>query len=188
MERKIKEVDRKEERKQKGMVTKRATKLTEYGRQLLEKQKLKETYGMRERQFKRFFAIARQSREATGEQLLSLLERRLDNVVFRLKLATTRNQARQVIVHGHVIVNNTKVHSPSYLVKINDEVSLSPASAKKEEFVKQVVDKRGAAAAKVPDWLEHNKKDRRGKVLRFPVRADVQIQVNENSIVELYSK
>jgi len=74
MERKIKEVDRKEERKQKGMVTKRATKLTEYGRQLLEKQKLKETYGMRERQFKRFFAIARQSREATGEQLLSLLE------------------------------------------------------------------------------------------------------------------
>jgi len=91
-------------------------------------------------------------------------------------------------VHGHVIVNNTKVHSPSYLVKINDEVSLSPASAKKEEFVKQVVDKRGAAAAKVPDWLEHNKKDRRGKVLRFPVRADVQIQVNENSIVELYSK
>lgn len=176
-----------EEQKQKGMVTKRATKVTEYGRQLQEKQKLKETYGMRERQFKRFFGIAVKSRSATGEMLLSLLERRLDNVVYRVKLATTRAQARQIVVHGHVFVNGKKVFSPSYLVKVDDEVSLAPRSEGKEGFVKEVVDKRGGAG-KAPEWIEHDKKGRRGKVLRLPVRADIQMQVNENAIVELYSK
>lgn len=177
-----------EEQKQRGMVTKRATKVTEYGRQLQEKQKLKETYGMRERQFKRFFSLAIKSRSATGEMLLSLLERRLDNVLYRLKLATTRPQARQIIVHGHVLVNGKKVTSPCYLVKVNDEVSLSERSTNKETFVKEVVDKRGAAGVKVPEWLEQDKKGRRGKVLRFPVRDDIQMPVNENAIVELYSK
>lgn len=177
-----------EEQKQKGMVTKRATKVTEYGRQLQEKQKLKETYGMRERQFKRFFGLAIKSRSATGEMLLSLLERRLDNVLYRLKLVTTRVQARQIVVHGHVLVNGKKVTSPSYLVKVNDEVSLSERSMNKETFMKEVVDKRGAAGVKVPEWLEQDKKGRRGKVLRFPVRDDIQMPVNENAIVELYSK
>lgn len=188
MERKTKEANRKEERKQKGIVTKRATKLTEYGRQLLEKQKLKETYGMRERQFKRFFDLARRSQDATGEMLLCLLERRLDNVVYRLKLSTTRPQARQVVVHGHILVNGCKVSAPSYLVKVNDEIAWCESSLQKEVFVKDVAEKRGAAGAKVPDWLEQDKKGHRGKVLRFPVREESQLQVNENSIVELYSK
>lgn len=176
-----------EEQKQRGMVTKRATKVTEYGRQLQEKQKLRDTYGMRERQFKRFYDIAIKSRSATGEMLLSLLERRLDNVVYRLKLATTREQARQIVVHGHVFINGKKVNSPSCLVKVNDEISLAPRSEGKEGFVKEVVDKRGGAG-KAPEWLEHDKKGRRGKVLRLPVRADIQMPINENAIVELYSK
>ena len=92
-------------------------KLSEYGRQLKEKQKVKEIYGIRERQFRRFFDIASRGQEATGEALLSLLERRLDNVLYRAKLANTRTQARQIIVHGHILVNNKKVYSPSYLVK-----------------------------------------------------------------------
>lgn len=176
-----------EEQKQRGMVTKRATKVTEYGRQLQEKQKLRDTYGMRERQFKRFYDIAIKSRSATGEMLLSLLERRLDNVVYRLKLATTREQARQIVVHGHVFINGKKVSSPSCLVKVNDEISLAPRSEGKEGFIKEVVDKRGGAG-KAPEWLEHDKKGRRGKVLRLPVRADIQMPINENAIVELYSK
>lgn len=192
-ERKAREAGRREgregreEQKQRGMVTKRATKVTEYGRQLQEKQKLRDAYGMRERQFKRFYDAAIKSRSATGEMLLSLLERRLDNVVYRLKLATTRAQARQIVVHGHVLINGKKVHSPSCLVKVNDEISLAPRSEGKEGFVKEVVDKRGGAG-KAPEWLEHDKKGRRGKVLRLPVRADIQMPVNENAIVELYSK
>lgn len=192
MERKTREVRGGETagrgKEERSTSTKRAAKMTEYGRQLQEKQKVKETYGMRERQFRRFFDIAVRSQQATGEMLLSLLERRLDNVVYRLKLAQTRPQARQIIVHGHIMVNGVKVCSPSYLVDVNDEIHLTSASSQKEVFVKQVVDKRGTATAKAPEWLEQDRKERKGKVLRLPVRADIQMQVNENSIVELYSK
>lgn len=167
---------------------KRPRKLTEYGRQLQEKQKVKEAYGMREQQFRRFFAMATRSQKATGEELLTLLERRLDNVVFRLKLASTRAQARQVTVHGHIFVNGVKTHSPSFLVSINDVIALAPNSAEKTGLLSQVVDKRLNSTIKVPDWLESDKKGRSGRVLRFPIRTDIQMQVNENSIVELYSK
>lgn len=163
-------------------------KLSEYGRQLKEKQKVKEIYGIRERQFRRFFDIASRGQEATGEALLSLLERRLDNVLYRAKLANTRTQARQIIVHGHILVNNKKVYSPSYLVKVSDEVTVSSGSASKSTFINQVVDKRLNTAAKVPDWIELDKKTRKGKVLRFPVRADIQMPIEEHLIVELYSK
>jgi small subunit ribosomal protein S4 len=164
-------------------------KLSEYGRQLEEKQKVKQMYGVLERQFKRFFTMALQRREgATGENLLSFLERRLDNVIFRLKLAGTRAQARQIIVHGHVWVNGHVVHSPSYLVEVNDEISLAPRVDVKSAFLERVVDKRLNLAIKVPEWLELQKKDRKGKVLRFPVRADVQAPIEEHLIVELYSK
>src|SRR5260370_28746135 len=102
-------------------------KLSEYGRQLQEKQKVKEMYGLRERQFKRFFAVASKQRDGgPGENLLSLLERRLDNIVFRLKMSKTRTQARQIIVHGHILVNGKKVYSPSFLVSLGDMVSLDP--------------------------------------------------------------
>lgn len=168
--------------------SKRQKKTTAYGRQLQEKQKVKFAYGMRERQFKRFFGLATLSKEATGEKLLSLLERRLDNVVYRLKLATTRPQARQVVVHGHIFVNGKKVHSPSYLVEVNDEISLAPLSNAKSGLLSEVVDKRLATNIKVPDWLESDKNERKGRVIRHPARADIQLQVNENAIVELYSK
>lgn len=167
---------------------KRMRKLSEYGRQLEEKQKVKELYGVRERQFKRFFDIATRSQAATGESLLSLLERRLDNVVFRLKLATTRQQARQVIVHGHIFVNDRKVYSPSFLVNIDDVITLAPQVASKAVFLETVVDKRLNTNIKVPEWIELDKKDRKGRILRLPVRTDIQTPIEEHLIVELYSK
>jgi len=164
-------------------------KLSEYGKQLQEKQKVKEMYGLRERQFKRFFVVASKQRDGgPGENLLSLLERRLDNVVYKLKMATTRTQARQVITHGHVLVNGKKVYSPSFLVSTQDVISLSERVAKMEIFLKDVVEKRMKIGIKVPDWLELDKKDRIGRVLRLPVRADIQVPIEEHLIVEGYSK
>ena len=145
-------------------------------------------YGMRERQFRRFFDLATRSEGGAGENLLSLLERRLDNVVYRLKLAVTRTQARQIIVHGHVLVNGKKVSSPSFLVSINDKVSLPEKVTKKEKFVEQVIDKRLNIGIKVPEWLELNKANRNGMILRFPIRSDIQAPIEEHLIVELYSK
>lgn len=168
--------------------SKRPRKLSEYGKQLEEKQKVKNMYGVLEKQFKRFFKIAAKSQEAAGERLLSLLERRLDNTVYRLKLTISRAQARQIIVHGHVLVNGKKVYSPSFLVSINDEISLAPNVASKTEFLERVVDKRLNIGVKVPEWLELNKKDRKGRVLRLPVRSDIQVPIEEHLIVELYSK
>lgn len=167
---------------------KRMRKVTEYGRQLEEKQKVKELYGMREAQFRRFFSIATRSKEATGETLLSLLERRLDNVLFRLKLASTRAQARQVVVHGHVLVNGKKAYSPSLLVGVNDEISLAPQVEGKATFLETVIDKRLNTQIKVPEWIELDKKERKGRILRLPVRTDIQTPVEEHLIVELYSK
>jgi len=164
-------------------------KLSEYGKQLQEKQKVKGIYGLRERQFKRFFAVASKQREGSpGENLLSLLERRLDNTIYKLKLATTRTQARQIITHGHVLVNGKKVYSPSYLVSANDVISLSERVAKMEIFLKDVIEKRMKIGIKVPDWLELDKKERIGRILRLPVRTDIKETISEHLIVELYSK
>ena len=167
---------------------KRPSKKTEYGRQLAEKQKLKEAYGVREAQFKRFFALASSSRQATGDMLLSLLERRLDNVVYRLKLATTRRQARQIVVHGHILVNGNKVYSPSYIVLLGDVISVIARDEARTTFWDMVITKRLKTNIRVPDWLELEKKFFRGKVLRSPVRADVPFSVEDRLIVELYSK
>jgi len=167
---------------------KRMKKLSEYGKQLQEKQKVKRLYGVAEAQFKRFFKMAAQSETATGEGLLTLLERRLDNVLYRLKLASTRPQARQAIVHGLVIVNGKKVSSPSYLVDIQDEIGYKPAVAEKKAFLESAVDKRLNTQVKVPDWVELSKNDRVGKILRLPVRSDIQTPIEEHLIVELYSK
>jgi len=163
-------------------------KLSEYGKQLYEKQRVKEMYGMRERQFRRFFKIATLRPGAPGENLLSLLERRLDNVLYRLKMATSRTQARQIIVHGHILINGQKVTSPAYLVSTNDVVSLSGRVQNKEAFITQVIDKRMKMGIKVPDWLELNKQEHKGIVLRDPARADIQVPIEEHLIVELYSK
>ena len=175
--------------REKEAPARRSRKSSEYGRQLDEKQKVRDMYGMREKQFRRFFGSALRSREGVpGENLLNLLERRIDNVVYRLKFATSRTQARQIVVHGHVLVNGKKVSSPSYLVEVDDEISLSPSTIKKAVFLEQVVDKRLNIGIKVPEWLELNKKDRKGKVLRYPIRSDIQAPIDEHLIVELYSK
>jgi small subunit ribosomal protein S4 len=164
-------------------------KLSEYGKQLQEKQKVKEMYGLRERQFKRFFAVASKQQDGgPGENLLRLLERRLDNVTYRLKMATTRTQARQIITHGHILINGKKIYSPSFLVSPNDLVTLSERVSKLTIFLADVIDKRMKVGIKVPEWLELDKKERVGKVLRLPVRADVQVPIEEHLIVELYSK
>jgi len=168
--------------------SKKVRKVSEYGRQLQEKQKVKEMYGVKERQFKRFFGLASRTKAATGETLLTLLERRLDNVVYRLKLATTRAQARQIIVHGHILVNGGKVYSPSYLISIGEEVSLAPVVLNKTAFLEQVIDKRLNTNIKLPEWVELDKKTRKGKILRLPIRSDIQAPVEEHLIVELYSK
>lgn len=163
-------------------------KLSEYGLQLKEKQQVKQMYGVMEKQFRRFFAKASKAEGSAGENLLSFLERRLDNVVYRLKLATSRSQARQMVVHGHILVNGGKVTSPSYLVSVDEVISLSPKSLESENFVKQVVDKRLNIGVKVPEWLELNKKDYKGNVLRLPIRSDIQAPIEEHLIVEHYSK
>jgi len=166
----------------------RFTKLSEYGKQLFEKQKVKEMYGMREQQFRRFFLCAIKQEGGAGENLLSLLERRLDNTLYRLKLATSRKQARQIIVHGHVLVNGRKVYSPSYLTRVGDEISLASNVTSKAKFLEEVIDKRLNMGVKVPEWLELVKTERVGRVLRLPVRTDVQAPIEEHLIVELYSK
>ena len=145
-------------------------------------------YGVREKQFRRFFKIAYKMEEATGEMLLSMLERRLDNVVYRLKLSTSRAQARQIIVHGHILINGKKVYSPSYLVQVDDTISLAANVLEKAGFLENVIDKRLNIGIKVPEWLELDKKERKGKVLRYPVRLDIQVPIEEHLIVELYSK
>ncbi len=163
-------------------------KLSEYGKQLLEKQKVKKMYGLREKQFRRFFREASRQQGAPGENLLSLLEQRLDNIIYRLKLAVTRRQARQIVVHGHILVNGKRVYSPSSLVHVGDTVSFVDNVASKTQFVEQVIDKRLNIGIKVPEWLELNKQDRKGQVLRRPVRSDIQVPIEEHMIVELYSK
>lgn len=176
------------EQKKEAPRGKRPKKMSEYGRQLQEKQKVKQMYGMRERQFRRFFANAVQAQGAPGDNLLSLLERRIDNVFYRLKMATTRTQARQVIVHGHVTVNGEKVSSPSFLVSVGDDISVIPSALEHKGFMEQVIDKRLNLGIKVPEWLELDKKTYKGRVLRLPVRTDIQAPIEEHLIVELYSK
>ena len=168
--------------------SKRQKKISEYGKQLLEKQKVKRMYGMREKQFRRFFALATRQKGAPGENLLSLLERRLDNVLYRLKMSVTRAQARQIVVHGHVCINGKRVFSPSLLVSQGDVISFKDNVVKKAQFVEQAIDKRLNIGIKVPEWLELNKTDRKGQILRQPVRTDIQVPIEEHLIVELYSK
>lgn len=171
------------------LAAKRLTKkMSEFGRQQHEKQKLKRVYGLREKQFRRFFEVAVRQPGAPGDNLFVLLERRLDNIVYRLKMAKTREQARQMVVHGHILVNDKRVHSPSYLVAPHDLITLSNRSLNSPEFLESVVDRRMKVGIKVPDWLELDKKNRSGLVLRFPVRSDVQMPFEEHLIVELYSK
>ncbi|MCD6451192.1 MAG: 30S ribosomal protein S4 [Acidobacteria bacterium] len=163
----------------------RRLRIIGYGLQLREKQKVRRIYGVLERQFRIYFKKAERKRGITGENLLSLLERRLDNVVFRLGFASSRPQARQMVRHGHIEVNGKKVDIPSYLVKKGDTIAVREKSKKLEAITQamQLTQNRP-----VPKWLEVDYDNLVGKVVEYPSREDIDFPVQEQLIVELYSK
>lgn len=161
------------------------SKSTEYSLQLREKQKLKRIYGVLERQFRRVFALAERRRGITGENLLLLLESRLDNMVYRMGFAPSRSEARQLVRHGHFLVNQRRVTIPSYLVKPGDAIQVHESSRKVVRIQEslELAQRRG-----VPEWLEVNKDAFAGRVRALPTRAELTLPINEQLIVELYSK
>jgi len=166
------------------------SKLSNYGIQLREKQKVKRLYGILERQFRKYYEKATSAKGVTGTILLQFLERRLDNVIYRLGFATTRPQARQIVSHGKVCVNDKRVNIPSYLVKQNDEILLKLKKDTTKKFIKTNIEanqqKRNASG--IPAWLGMDEEHFKGKILRLPEREDIQFPINEQLIVELYSK
>ncbi len=163
----------------------RRARITEYGAQLREKQKLRRVYGMQERQFLGTFRIAERQPGITGEQLLSLLERRLDNVVYRLGFATSRSQARQLVNHGHVLVNGRKTDIASFTVKVEDSIQIREKSQKIPSVQGAV---EAAEGRGVPNWLELDSGAFKGSVRALPGKQDVEVLVNEQVVVELYSR
>lgn len=156
-------------------------KISEYGSQLREKQKTKHFYGLQEAQFHKTYERAARMKGKTGENLLQLLELRMDNVVYRMGLASSRAEARQLVTHGHFEVNGKKVNIPSYTMKVNDVISVRESSRKSPKFEK-------LSNRPVPPWLSFNPETLSGTVLQAPARNDVDIEVQETLIVELYSK
>lgn len=160
-------------------------KQSEYGLQLNEKQKVKFIYGVLEKQFRQYYVMATKKHGITGEELLSILETRLDNVVFRLGLANTRKEARQIVNHGHILVNGKKVDIPSYLIKSGDVIALREKS-KASQRMKDIAEANASRA--IPKWLDMDKNTSQGKVIAIPARDDIDYEVEEHLIVELYSK
>ena len=158
-------------------------KLSNYGVQLREKQKARRIYGVLESQFRAYYEKADHMRGITGENLLVLLETRLDNVIYRLGYGTSRSEARQLVNHGHFLVNGRKVDIASYKVSLNDIISVSEKSRGSEKFKTFIENPKT-----LPQWLEANLEDYSGKVVAVPSRADIDVPVNETLIVELYSK
>lgn len=158
---------------------------SDYQQQLREKQKVKRIYGIMERQFRRYFRFALRSKGLTGATLLTVLESRLDNVVYRLGLAQSRPQARQIVRHGHITVNGRKTDVPSYLVKPNDVISVRPESRSRAYF-RNLSEFAGERAA--PGWLSMDAKALQGRVIARPSRDDIDIAVNEQLVVEFYSR
>ncbi len=161
------------------------SKSTEYSLQLREKQKLKRIYGILERQFRRIFSLAERRRGITGENLLFLLEGRFDNMVYRMGFAPSRSEARQLVRHGHFLVNQRRVTIPSYFLKPGDEIQVRESSRKIARIQEslELAQRRG-----VPEWLEVNKDAFTGRVRALPTRAELTLPINEQLIVELYSK
>ncbi|MBO8169416.1 MAG: 30S ribosomal protein S4 [Thermoanaerobacteraceae bacterium] len=160
-------------------------KMSEYGLQLREKQKARRIYGVMEKQFRNYFKEAERQKGITGENLLRLLERRLDNVVYRLGFAGSRAEARQLVRHGHFKVNGRKVNIPSYLVRVGDEISVRDKSKSSPKF-KEIAE---AAAHKTPPaWLEADVENFTGRVVALPEREDIDVPIEEHLIVELYSR
>jgi small subunit ribosomal protein S4 len=160
-------------------------KVSDYGTQLREKQKVRRIYGLLENQFRNTFKKADRQKGITGANLLNLLERRLDNIVFRLGFANSRNEARQLVLHRHFLVNHSKVNIPSYLVKPGDVIELKEKSKKVVRILEAL---EGVARRGVPPWLELDKEQTKGQVKALPAREDITIPIQEKLIVELYSK
>lgn len=160
-------------------------KVSEYGLQLKEKQKLRFIYGVLEKQFHHYFEIAQKMEGQAGENLITILESRLDNVVYRMGMSMTRREARQLVVHGHFEVNGKRVDIPSYRIKEGDVISLKENSKKSAKF-KQIIE--AAAGRTTPVWLDVNKDNQTAKVVRMPVKEDLDYDIEEHLIVELYSK
>ncbi len=160
-------------------------KLSEYGTQLREKQKVRRAYGILEGQFAHYFEMANKMTGVTGENLLSLIERRLDNVVYRLGLAVSRPEARQLVSHAHFLVNGKKVNIPSYLVKVGDVITVCETSRSSAKFDAVVASTESRI---VPKWLDMNKDTLEGKVVAFADREDIDLPIEEHLIVEYYSK
>lgn len=159
-------------------------KLTPFGIQLREKQKAKRIYGVLEKQFRKYFVWAEGEKGITGDNLLKLLERRLDNVVYRLGMAASRREGRQMVTHGHFQVNGRKVTIPSYIVQVGETIQLRSGSKLDE----RVADNLNAGRGQVPPWLEVHASEKRGVVRGLPLRGDIQLPVQEQLIIELYSK
>ena len=170
-------------RKPKAQVRK---KQSEYGMQLNEKQKVKFIYGVLEKQFRLYYERAEKMPGITGENLLAILEQRLDNVVFRLGFAMTRREARQLVNHAHFTVNGQKVNIPSYLVRVGDVIEVKEASRSAACFKRLTAE--DAPMVTVPTWLEREKNILKGTVVRMPARDDIDMPIEEHLIVELYSK
>ena len=164
---------------------KRRRKESEYGMQLREKQKVKFIYGVLEKQFLGYFKRAKAMPGITGENLLAILEQRLDNVVFRLGFAMTRREARQLVNHGHVTVNGRKVNIPSYQVKPGMVISLTEKGKSMQKIKENIEDNAFRAA---PKWIEYDKNNLTAKIIAVPAREDIDMPIEEHLIVELYSK
>jgi len=160
-------------------------KMSEYGLQLREKQKAKFIYGVLEKPFRNYYAKAKQMEGMTGENLMRILESRLDNVIFRMGLARTRKEARQIVDHKHVLVNGKQVNIPSYLVKAGDTIEIKE-KCKGSERYKGILEVTGGRL--VPEWLDVNQEALSGTVKELPSRDEIDVPVNETLIVELYSK
>lgn len=163
----------------------RRTKKSEYGLQLQEKQKVKFVYGILEKQFRMYYDKAERAGGNTGENLLSLIERRLDNVVYRLGFASTRREARQLVNHAHFTVNGKRVNIPSYMVKVDDVIAVCEKSQSATRFKMM---KEADAFVAAPKWLDRDKNTLQGKVIAMPARDDIDFEIEEHLIVELYSK
>ena len=160
-------------------------KHTEYGLGLIEKQKLRYYYGLMERQFRGVYEKALRRRGVTGEQMLQILETRLDNVVFHLGFGSTRAAARQMVGHGHIKVNGRKVNIPSYALKVNDTIEVKENSVSRQLATKGIEISTSRA---VPEWLTLNKEAFKGNVMRIPTRDEIQPIANEQAVVEFYSR
>ena len=158
-------------------------KVTDYGLQLREKQKVKRAYGLLEKQFRGYFEKATRMKGVVGENMLSLLERRLDNVIYRMGIGDSRSESRQIVNHGHICVNGKVVNIPSYSVKVGDEISVKESKRDLEKF-KQLRDIKLVT----PKWLEFNTKSLSGKIIALPKRDDIDLNIQEHMIIELYSR